>query len=50
VNKDSENKIRKNSALALFLQFLKCKTIEELKNKEVEAITGETKYLVFKGY
>lgn len=48
-NLDEDKKIRKGSALASFLQFLKCETISDLMNKEVLTILDGS-YLIFKGY
>ena len=51
INKDSEGKIRKNSALALFMNLLKVTTIAELAGKtDIETISGSSGYLAFKGY
>jgi len=51
INKDSEGKIRKNSALASFMNLLDAKTILELSNKDgIETITGSSGYLAFKSY
>ena len=50
VNKDSKGLIRKGSALAVFLQFVGCQTIEQLQGKAIDTTTDEKGYLVFKGY
>jgi len=51
INKDSEGKIRKNSALAMFMNLLNAKSIAELAEKtDVETISGSSGYLAFKGY
>jgi len=50
INKDSKGLIRKGSALAIFLNSLGCKTIEELKDKEVQTAQDEKGYLCFKAY
>ena len=51
VNKDKEDFIQKNSALAAFMNFCDVATPEELKGKELKTITDDNSgYLVFKGY
>ena len=50
LNLDSKGLIRKGSALAVLLSFLKCQTPEELKDKEIETVQDEAGYLVFKCY
>ena len=50
INKDSEDKLKKNSAAAVFLKYMNCQTFEELKGKEAEAVEGDSKYLAFKSY
>ena len=51
INKDSEDKIRKNSALAVLMSFLDAKTIAELNGKTgVKTVTGANGFLAFKGY
>lgn len=47
---DGVERIRKDSALGQFLIFMKCKTIQELKNKSCETILDDSGYLAFKGY
>jgi len=50
VNLDNKNMIRKGSALAVFLQFQGCQTIENLKGKKIPTTTDDKGYLVFKAY
>lgn len=50
VNLDDEEKLVKSSALAKFLVFNNCKTIEELANKTIATVEDESGYLVFKAY
>lgn len=50
LNLDKEEKIRKDSVLALFLQLMKAKNIQELDGKECPTIEDDAGYLVFKGY
>ena len=50
INKDSKGLIRKGSALAILIQTYTCKTVEELKGKEIPTILDEKGYLVFKVY
>lgn len=47
---DEDNKIRKGSALAIFKEKNSVKTLNELKDKEVETIEDEGGYLCFKAY
>lgn len=49
-NTDEDGKIRKGSALALFLQLLKAKSLRDLEGKEVQTTEDDQGYLVFKGY
>jgi len=49
-NKDNKDLIRKGCALAIFLNSVGAKNIEELKNKEVSTTTDEKGYLCFKAY
>jgi hypothetical protein len=49
-NLDEEKKIKKQSALAKLLNFLKAENIKELENKEIETLLDEKGYLCFKGY
>jgi hypothetical protein len=49
-NTDSKKQIRKGSALATFLIFMKSETISQLVNKECQTTPDENNYLVFKGY
>ena len=51
INKDSEGKIRKNSALAILMTKLGASMPAELKGKnDVETLQGSSGYLVFKAY
>lgn len=50
LNKDEEGLIRKGSALANFLVFLKCEKINDLPLKECETTEDEKGYLCFKAY
>ena len=50
VNRDDDKKIRKGSALALFLESLEAKTLEDLKDKEVQTVEDDSGYLTFKIY
>lgn len=50
LNKDSKGLIRKGSALAIFLQYQGCNTIENLRGREIPTTVDESGYLVFKGY
>jgi len=50
INKDSKGLIRKGSALAVFLNSIGSKTIEELKDKEIQTAQDEKGYLCFKAY
>jgi hypothetical protein len=50
VNLDSKKLIRKDSALAVFLNSVGAKTIEELKDKSIGTCTDEKGYLCFKAY
>jgi hypothetical protein len=49
-NLDEDNKIRKGSHLALFLNVMGAKNVKELEGKSCRTIEDETGYLVFKGY
>lgn len=49
-NKDTQGLIRKGSSLAVFLNSIGVKTIEELKSKEIATAQGESGYLCFKAY
>jgi hypothetical protein len=49
-NLDAEKNLKKQSALAKLMMFLKVETIKELENKEIETILDERGYLCFKGY
>ena len=49
-NLDSDGLIKKNSAIAILLQSVGCKTIEELQGKEISTIPNEAGYLCFKAY
>lgn len=50
INKDQKGLLRKGSALVVFMQKLNCKTMEELKDKEVETAVDDKGYLCFKAY
>jgi hypothetical protein len=49
-NKDEESKIRKGSALALFLENLGCSNVADLVGKEVATVEDDKGYLAFKAY
>jgi len=50
INLDEDKKIRKNSALAFFKNFVGVKTQQELVGKELETVEDERGYLVIKAY
>jgi len=50
VNKDSKGLIRKGSALAVFLNSIGAKTIEEVKGMKIATAQDDKGYLVFKSY
>lgn len=50
INKDNKGFIRKGCALAIFLNLLGCKTIEELKGKEAQTTQDDKGWLCFKAY
>jgi len=50
LNLDEDNLIRKGSALAVLLTFLKAETIEQLEDKEITTIQDDKGYLCFKAY
>lgn len=50
LNKDEDKKIRKKSALAIFLQHKGCKTLKDLTHKKVDTTNDERGYLCFKAY
>ncbi len=50
VKLDSDNKITKGSALAIFKEKNSVKVLKELKDKEIETIEDENGYLCFKAY
>lgn len=50
INKDDTGLIRKGSALAVFLNSVGAKTIEELIGMKIQTIQDEKGYLVFKAY
>lgn len=50
VNLDEDNLIRKNSALAVLMNFLGVKKPKELEGKEVETVSEDTGYLCLKAY
>jgi hypothetical protein len=50
VNKDSKGLIRKGSALAVFLNSIGAKSIEEVKGKEIQTAQDDKGYLCFKAY
>jgi len=47
---DSDKKIAKKSALAVFLNSAGVSTLNELKERELQTIADENGYLVFKAY
>ena len=47
---DEDNLISKNSALAKFLNYLGAKNLDETVGKEVETVSEDSGYLVFKCY
>jgi hypothetical protein len=49
-NLDSKGLIKKGSALAIFLNTLGAKSIEELKDKESPTVQDDNGYLTFKAY
>ena len=50
VNLDEDNKIRKNSALSVLMNFLNVKKPKELEGKEIETTAEDTGYLCLKAY
>lgn len=50
ISKDKESKLIKNSATAILLNSLGCKTIREIENKDISTIPDEKGYLSFKAY
>jgi hypothetical protein len=50
INKDSKGLLRKGSALANFMTYLKVATIQDLIGKEIGTVQDENGYLVFKAY
>jgi len=50
VNLDSKKLIRKGSALAVFLNSVGAKKVEDLKDKEIPTCQDDKGYLVFKAY
>lgn len=51
VNKNKlDNKLRKNSGLAIFLKYVGAATPEELQFKTLQTLQTEKGYLAFKGY
>ena len=49
-NTDEDELIRKNSTLALFLNFMKVGTVKALEGRTCATIEDASGYLVFKGY
>jgi hypothetical protein len=49
-NLDSGGKIRKGSALAKFLEFMRVKNIEALKGRSLDTVVDDKGYLSFKAY
>ncbi|MFX0142036.1 MAG: hypothetical protein ACFFDN_50835 [Candidatus Hodarchaeota archaeon] len=49
-NLDKENKIQKNSALAILLSRFEVKNLDETKEKEIDTEKDESGFLVFKAY
>ena len=47
---DKDNMIVFSSALATLMRYLKIKSIDEVKGKEIDTVTDEAGYLVFKAY
>jgi len=47
---DAENKIQKDSALAILLSKIDAKNLNETKGKEIETEVDENNFLVFKAY
>jgi len=47
---DEDGSIQKGTALAIFLDFVKVKTMKELIGKEVDTMLDEKGYLCFKAY
>lgn len=52
VQLDSQNNIAKSSAIAQLMNYLSCKTLQELYNKEIDTIeqSSDNKYLCLKAY
>jgi hypothetical protein len=50
VNLDEDSKIRKGSALAIFMAKIGARTPKELEGREVDTTEDEKGYLVFKAY
>lgn len=50
INRDSDNKIKKGSALATFMQSLGAQQVGQLIGKSVATIQDDKGYLVFKAY
>jgi hypothetical protein len=50
VNFDSKGLIRKGSALAVLLNFLKAEDVEGLQGKEIQTALDDKNYLCFKAY
>lgn len=50
VNLDEDKKIRKGSALALFMAYVGARTPKELEGREINTTTDDSGYLAFKAY
>ena len=50
INIDDDKKLRKNSALAVLMNFLNVKKAKELEGLEVDTVSEDTGYLCFKAY
>jgi len=49
-NLDDDNKIKKGSLLASFLNFMQVKNVKELEGKQCQTVEDDSGYLVFKAY
>ena len=47
---DSDGKTPYNSALAIMLRFYKCKTLNDMVNKEIDTTVNDEGYLLVKAY
>ena len=50
INKDSQDKIRKGSALAVLMQSIGATVVSDIKDKDIDTVADEKGYLVFKAY